>query len=85
MVNGNPSIFDKPPSYRSYLLRFWEERSEQPMSTVWRFSLEDPRTAQRQSFANLEALVAWLQAEISRPQSTGRPVSGDIEETPDSL
>ncbi len=58
-----PAI-ERPPSYRSYLLRFWEERSSQPVLTVWRFSVEDPHTTQRQSFADLEALVAWLKAEV---------------------
>ena len=59
------SAFDKPPSYRSYLLRFWEERTNQPVNTVWRFSVEDPHTTQRQSFADLEALVAWLKTEVN--------------------
>lgn len=58
--------FSKPPGYRSYLLRFWEERSEQTEAAVWRFSLEDPLTAQRQGFADLDALTAWLRTE-TRP------------------
>lgn len=53
----------KPPGYRSYLLRFWEERSEQTESVLWRFSLEDPLTAQRLGFADLDSLTAWLKAE----------------------
>lgn len=58
------TAFERPPSYRSYLLRFWEERTNQPVSTTWRFSVEDPHTTQRQSFADLDALVAWLRAEV---------------------
>ena len=54
----------KPPGYRSYLLRFWEERSEQTEATLWRFSLEDPLTTQRLGFADLESLTAWLKSEI---------------------
>ncbi len=65
--DANQSIFAQPPSYHSYLLRFWEERSEQP--AVWRFSLEDPQTTRRYGFASLDALVEWLRAQIDRPAS----------------
>ena len=53
-----------PPGYRSYLLRFWEERGEQTEVTLWRFSLEDPLTTQRLGFADLDSLTAWLRTEI---------------------
>jgi hypothetical protein len=59
------SAVSQPSGYRSYLLRFWQERGENPLAAVWRFSLEDPLTSQRQGFASLEALTAWLQAEIA--------------------
>lgn len=59
-----PSAPDRPPAYRSYLLRFWEERGDRPTPPVWRFSLEDPQTAHRQGFASLTALSDWLQSEI---------------------
>jgi len=59
--------FDKPPAYRSYLLRLWEERSEQPAMVAWRCSLEDPLTGQRRGFASLEALMDWLKAELPKP------------------
>ena len=60
------AIFDKPPRYRSYLLTFWEERSQDPAaSAVWRFRLEDPRTGQRRGFADLEALMAALEQEAT--------------------
>ena len=59
------TIFDKPPRYRSYLLTFWEERSRDPDApAVWRFRLEEARTGQRRGFASLEALVAFLRAEL---------------------
>ena len=59
------AIFDKPPRYRSYLLTFWEERSQDPAaSAVWRFRLEDPHTGQRRGFADLEALIAALEQEM---------------------
>ena len=58
------TILDRPPRYRSYLLAFWEERSQVPSApAVWRFSLEDPHTGQRRGFATLESLVAALQRE----------------------
>jgi hypothetical protein len=59
------AIFDKPPRYRSYLLTFWEERSQDPAAyALWRFSLEDPRTGQRRGFADLETLIAALEREM---------------------
>lgn len=68
-------LFERPPVYRSYLLRFWQERGEQPAQAPWRFSLEDPLTAHRQGFATLQALTTWLQAEMTRAQdSAGEPV-----------
>jgi hypothetical protein len=64
---------DKPPIYRSYLLRLWEERSEQPAMRVWRFSLEDPLTTQQHHFASLEALTAWLRTEMSNATQSPDP------------
>ena len=59
------SAFDKPPRYRAYLLRFWEETTSQPdPPSTWRFSLEDPHTGQRRGFANLEALVTFLKTQL---------------------
>ena len=58
-------ITDQPPVYRSYLLRLWEERGEQPALRVWRCSLEDPETGSRQGFASLSALIDWLTAELA--------------------
>jgi len=60
-----PSTADRPPVYRSYLLRFWEERGETRTPSVWRFSLEDPQTAHRHGFASLSALTDWLQGELA--------------------
>ncbi len=57
--DGAP-LLRKPPGYHSYLLRFWEERSDESDVAVWRFSLEDPLTDQRYGFASLEALTEWL-------------------------
>ena len=58
-------LLRKPPGYHSYLLRFWEERSDESDVAVWRFSLEDPLTDQRYGFASLEALTEWLVAKMT--------------------
>jgi hypothetical protein len=57
----------KPPSYRSYVIRCWQEHSVHATQkiAVWRFSLEDPRTHQRRGFATLEALLLSLQEDLA--------------------
>ena len=68
-----------PPRYCSYLLRCWEERSDDPLSPhPWRFSLEDPHTGQRRGFATFEALVAFLRQELWDEKPDGaRAVAAD--------
>ena len=66
-------VFGKPPRYRSYVLTFWEERSSDPgTSVVWRFSLQDPRTGQRHSFASFEDWMTFLRSELERSESQPR-------------
>jgi hypothetical protein len=50
------------PRYRVYLLRLWEEKGAPELAGVWRFSLQDPRTGEQRGFADLETLMAFLQA-----------------------
>ena len=72
-------IQGKPPRYRAYLLRFWEARSQYPdRPTTWRLSLEDPETGQRHGFPDLEALVAFLEAEMEGDEGelTSPPLKG---------
>ncbi len=71
----NSPLFERPPGYHSYLLRFWEERSEELPLTIWRFSLEDPQTNQRYGFASLSTLVEWLQLKMNPTQDLGSSVS----------
>jgi hypothetical protein len=60
----------RPSRYRAYLLRFWEEgRGHPDLPGAWRFSLEDPRSGQRQGFASLEALVGFLRQEMNREEN----------------
>jgi hypothetical protein len=66
-------VFDKPPRYRFFLLACWEETGQNPINpTRWRFSLQDPRTGERQGFPDLEALVAALQSELEAGGSEGK-------------
>jgi hypothetical protein len=64
LENDKRTLSARPPGYRSYVLRFWEERGEDATEVVWRFSLEDPVTDQRHGFADLAELIAWLQTEM---------------------
>lgn len=61
-------------TYRSYLLRLWQ--TEQNGNFVWRCSLEEASTGQRQNFASLAALLAFLRAETGE-----QPVMKQKEET----
>jgi hypothetical protein len=59
------SALDRPPRYRSYLLRCWEERGRgRDGAGTWRFSLEDPHTGRRRGFASLDDLVAAVRGEL---------------------
>ena len=56
----------RPPRYRSYLLRFWEERSRSlDIPPAWRFSLEDPRTGHKRGFGSLAALMEAVLRELA--------------------
>jgi len=52
--------------YRSYVLRFWEERASgrpQPIGQ-WRFSLEDPHSGARLGFADVDQLITFLEHQM---------------------
>jgi hypothetical protein len=53
-----------PREYQSYLLRMW--RANLGESAIWRASLEDTRTGQWHSFADLEATFRFLDAIASQ-------------------
>ncbi len=62
------------PDLRAYMLRFWKVHSNDPQRpATWRFSLEDPHTGEKFGFADLEMLVAFLQAEIASDTPVARP------------
>lgn len=56
----------QPLRYRAYVVRCWQELSVHAgrETRLWRFSLQDPSTGRRRGFANLEALLSSLQAEL---------------------
>ena len=58
-------------SYLAFMLRLWPV--EQDGEMVWRASLESPLTGERRGFATLEALIAFLQAEIIRVEGPEKP------------
>lgn len=51
------------PRYVSYLLRVWATEDEE--ETIWRASLESPRTGARFGFATLEELFAFIAAQTA--------------------
>jgi hypothetical protein len=57
---------DRSPTYLSYMLRLWQVGSREGRS-VWRASLENPHTGERQAFGDVEALVAFLAEKTSSP------------------
>ena len=59
------------PRLRAYMLRCWEVRSHEPeCQTVWRFSLEDPHTGDRFGFADLKALIEFLETELDQSKES---------------
>ena len=59
---------DEPDAYQTYVLRLW--RAQCQGEWQWRASLESPHTGERQAFASLEQLFAFLgeRCEESAPE-----------------
>jgi hypothetical protein len=56
----------KKDVYHAFLLRCWREEQASPGSSQWRFSVEEVLGERRkQGFADLEALLAFLRAELA--------------------
>ena len=49
--------------YRAYLVRLWRVRSSGKL--VWRAALESPHTGEREVFADLPGLFAYLERQTS--------------------
>ena len=60
--------------YVSYLLRLWQTQQEGAM--VWRASLESSRTGERQGFADLDALIAFLRQQTGTASDSSGDKSG---------
>jgi hypothetical protein len=52
-----------PPRHHAWLLRCWEERGL--AAPTWRFGLEDPHTGARRGFADLAALIAFIEGTLA--------------------
>ena len=62
-------------AYRTFLLRWWHEKDSPAIDrSTWRFSLEEVGQPPRRGFSSLQALAAFLDAELH----------GDDTETTDS-
>jgi len=59
--------FTHPPAFRTYILRFWEERNpDSDKENSWRFSLEDAETNNRHVFQHLDDVVVFLQRQVGQ-------------------
>jgi hypothetical protein len=57
-----------PSDYHSFLLRLWREKDD---GEQWRASLEDVATGEQLGFANLAALLRYLEGLGSTRQEEG--------------
>ena len=55
-------VEQKERRYISYLLRLWQ--TQDGTRSIWRASLEDPRSGECRGFADLEQLWVFLKQEI---------------------
>jgi hypothetical protein len=60
--------------YISYLLRLWQ--TWRGGALVWHASLESPTTGERQGFASLDDLFAYLEQETAPLDTNGGKASG---------
>lgn len=58
---------DEPDDYQTYILRMW--RVQRQGEWHWHASIESRRTAERQWFANLDQLFAFLNELPANPPS----------------
>jgi len=67
---------DPPTNYKSYLLRL--RRSTRDGQRVWRVSLQNIDTGQRQGFPDLESLFTYLETpatdDKTTPESKNKPI-----------
>lgn len=72
-------VSDHSPSrYRAYILRVWQDDTSQG----WRFSLEEiGRSLPRRGFRSLDAMTAFIEAELERSLHVqrGQPAADEEE------
>ena len=73
-------------AYRAFLLRCWPAQVTSPDTpTAWRFSLEEVGPERQPlGFVGLEALMTYLNAELSEGQEIGASQRPDLPTTNDS-
>jgi hypothetical protein len=58
----------RPPRFRSFLLRCWEEVDDsEDEAGVWRFSLEEPG-GKRLGFSTIKSLMQFLEQDLYKGQ-----------------
>ena len=62
---------DEQRQYLSYLLRLW--RSDANCQSIWRASLENPRTGEHRSFASIERLFTFLEEQTGGDSKCNGP------------
>lgn len=70
------SMMKRRALYVSYLLRLWQSGDGE--ETLWRASLECPMTGERQNFASLRSLFAFLDA-MTKGMAGQKSDTGDEE------
>ena len=63
-------MYEDPPIYKTYILRFWEERDAtvEGQASIWRFSLFDPETDYRYGFRSWEELTEFIEKQQNQPR-----------------
>jgi hypothetical protein len=55
--------------YRTFVIRCWQEPSDQPDACIYRFSLDIPATGERFGFTHSQDLIQALQLAMSQIQT----------------
>lgn len=66
------------PRYLAYLLRLWQASAAEPL---WRASLDNPHTGERQTFTSIADLFVFLEEQMNttKPALT-QPPATDVKE-----
>ena len=71
----------KHRDYVSYLLRMWQDSSDEELSrskeAAWRATLQSPRTGERVSFSSLDDLFDFLKGQAGL-KSAGDSVQNEV-------